>query len=311
MTIIVRTATLDDTGAITGIHTSNTARWQRLTEHGSVEDVPYEQLSVHERWLHGGPWMSIETCAVHISHLRRGAGVPLVAEIDGVVAGYAEVFPGQEGKPFGKHLHVSVLLVHGDHGGQGVEKALLKHCVSLARELALERVCITNAQVRDHYDGDNWRDLVSGRRVMWPARTGQVFYQTTPHPNADPDQIKGWSMPLGRQQCAREEWVTRWPDLWAAIPALHERRVERFKFNVAGSNFFVMYTESRYDPRWASVHVWAGVPFTGPMLTAINDKAHKLGFRRLDSFVLGESLAFLGPDADTEGYHQVVYSIDL
>lgn len=38
--------------------------WQRLDETGRVEDMPYEALTLVERWLHGGAWMSIETGAI-------------------------------------------------------------------------------------------------------------------------------------------------------------------------------------------------------------------------------------------------------
>ncbi|MBN2469786.1 MAG: hypothetical protein JXN59_03590, partial [Anaerolineae bacterium] len=131
------------------------------------------------------------------------------------------------------------------------------------------------------------------------------------HPNPDPALIKGWAMPLGRGQSARQEWESRWPALWMAVPQLRDRRVERLKFSVAGGMLFVMYAESIYDPRWASVYVWTGTPFTGPMLTAINDRAHKLGFRRLSSVVVGDSFAFLGAEAEPEGEPQGVFSIEL
>lgn len=309
--IIVRTATLGDTAAITAVHTSNVPRWQRLTAGGQVEDVAYDQLRLYERWQYGGPWMSVETCAVHLTHLRRGAGIPVVAEIDGQVVGHGEAFPGEEPAPFGKHLHISVLYVHADYEGQGVEQALLAHMIATGQELGCQRVCIANPQARAFYEGEHWRTLATTRPVVWPARTGQVFYQTTPHPNPDPTPIHGWSMPLGRGQSARQEWETHWPTLWMAVPELDSRRVERFKFNVAGATLFVIYAESIYEPRWAHVYVWTGTPLTGPMLTAINDKAHKLGFRRLESVVVGDSIAFLGADAQAEGEPQSVYSVEL
>jgi hypothetical protein len=69
MTVEVRQAGLDDTGAITALFGARIPIWQRINKQGQVEDVPYAQLTIYERWLHGGPWMSIETCAVLLNHL--------------------------------------------------------------------------------------------------------------------------------------------------------------------------------------------------------------------------------------------------
>lgn len=309
--ITVRTATLDDAQAITRIHRSNITRWQRLNEQGEVEDVPYEKLSVYERWLHGGPWMSVETCAVHLTHLLRGAGIPLVAAIGKRVLGHGEVFHGVEPPPFGDHLHIAVLYVHAESAGRGLEAALLAHVAALGRELGCQRVCVSHAGAGEFYEGEKWRRLASGQRVEWPARPGQVFYQATPHPQDDPAQIRGLMMPLGRFQNAVQEWVTRWPELWAGVPELHARRVERLKFTVAGASLFVLYAESPYDPRRASVYAWMPTLPGGPVLAAINDRAHKLGFRRLDSYVLDEHLKLLGPEAEPDGYTQELYSLEL
>ncbi|MBN1965690.1 MAG: GNAT family N-acetyltransferase [Anaerolineae bacterium] len=312
MTLIAaRTATLDDTAAITTIHTSAIERWQRIDTAGRVMDVPYAALTLYERWLHGGPWMNIETCAVHLTHLLRGAGIPLVAELDGRVLAHAEVYHGVEPQPFGEHLHVAVATVHAEYAGQGLEQALLAHAIELARELGCARVCLEDAGAEQLYDGEGWQRLVGGQRLNWPARPGQVFYQAMPHTADNPELIRGWAMPLGRYHSARQEWVTRWPDLWGAVPGLRDQRIRRLQFTMAATTFFVLYIESPYDPRRASVFVWTPKPLSGPMLTAINDRAHKLGYRRLDAFVADAQVGALGADAETDGYTQDLYSIEL
>ncbi len=309
--LLVRAATLDDTAAIAALHTAAIERWQRLNEQGDVEDVPYSRLTLFERWLHGGPWMSVETCAVHLTHLLRGAGFPIVAEVDGRVVGHAEAFHGEEPPPFGNHLHISVLYVHADRAGQGVERALLEYSAALARELKCQRVCLASPEAQEFYAGVDWRLLSSSRHINWPARPGQVFYQAVPHLESSPAQIRGWAMPLGRRQSAWQEWVTRWPDLWAAVPGLREQRIERLRFMVAGSPFFVMYAQSPYEPRWTSVYLWSATPPTGPMMTAVSDQAYKLGYRRLDAVVAEGAERLLGADVEPEGANQEIYCFDL
>lgn len=309
--IVVREATLDDSAAVTAIHISHISRWQRLDAQGQVQDVPYDSLTVYERWLHGGPWMSVEMCAVHLNHLLRGAGIPLVAEIDGQVLAEAEVFHGVEPQPYGENLNLSVLYAHRDHTAKGLGGALIEHILNLGRELKCGQVNVAEVEAEDFYAKHGFQHITSGCGMSFPAREGQVFYQATPHPADDPAQIRGWMMPLGRQQSAHQQWVTHWPNLWASVPELRQQRVERLKFTVAGTAFFVLYSESRYDPRRANLFVWTPTPLTGPMLTAISDKAHKLGFRRLETFVMDDEVDLRGLDAEPDGHTQALYSVEL
>ena len=108
--IQVRAAALDDTYAISTIARSHITVWQRVNAGGQVEDVPYDTLSIYERWLHGGPWMSVETCAILLNHLLLGAGIPLVAVTGKGVVGYLEAYHSVEQEPFGKSLHIAHLV---------------------------------------------------------------------------------------------------------------------------------------------------------------------------------------------------------
>src|SRR5215213_9179974 len=74
----VRQAALDDTCAISSLFRARIGVWQRLDANGRVEDKPYEALTIYERWLHGGAWMSIETAAIQLNELLSGAGISLV-----------------------------------------------------------------------------------------------------------------------------------------------------------------------------------------------------------------------------------------
>ena len=76
MNLEVRQAGLDDTGAISALFCARIPVWQRRNAQGQVENVAYDALTIYERWLHGGPWMSIETCAILLNHLLSGGGDP-------------------------------------------------------------------------------------------------------------------------------------------------------------------------------------------------------------------------------------------
>ncbi len=112
--IHMRGATLDDTQTISALFCAHITVWQRLSSSGKVEDIAYDSLTIYDRWLHGGPWMSVETAAIHLSHLLRGAGIPLVIEVEGKIVAYAEAYRGTEPEPFGDHYHLAQVVVHPD-----------------------------------------------------------------------------------------------------------------------------------------------------------------------------------------------------
>src|SRR5260370_42420123 len=89
--------------------------------------LPFDEMGLSERWQEGGPWMSIETGAVHLNRLLAGSGVPLVAEIDGRVSAEAELYEGFEPPPYGHHLHIGSLVSHVDHEPHDLETALIKY----------------------------------------------------------------------------------------------------------------------------------------------------------------------------------------
>src|SRR5688572_26029716 len=95
----VRLATLQDTSAISHLFCARVGRWQRLDAQGRGEDVPYEALTLYERWSHGGPWLSIETAAIWLNQLLGGAAIPLVLEDDNGLIGYAELYANDESDP--------------------------------------------------------------------------------------------------------------------------------------------------------------------------------------------------------------------
>ncbi|HIQ01226.1 MAG TPA: GNAT family N-acetyltransferase, partial [Anaerolineales bacterium] len=117
----IRLATLADAAGITAVHCSHVETW-RLG--GKGEPAPYALLSLYDRWLHGGPWMSVETCAVHLNRWLQAGHPVLVAEEGEEVVGEAEFVVNPEPPPYGPALHLSLLFIHAGHRGRGVGRAL-------------------------------------------------------------------------------------------------------------------------------------------------------------------------------------------
>ncbi len=128
---LIRAATPEDAAAITALHCSHVRVWRRG---GTGEPVPYEALTPRERWLHGGPWMDVQTCAAHLAEWQRAGHLALLALADEEVVGEAEFVEDTEPPPYGHVLHLSLLFVHAAYLGSGVGRALVEAGVAVARE---------------------------------------------------------------------------------------------------------------------------------------------------------------------------------
>jgi len=68
MDLRVRLASLNDVREIVEVHCSDVEKWFRWTNGRRVE-AEYEDLRIEERFMNGGPWMSVETCAIHLNNV--------------------------------------------------------------------------------------------------------------------------------------------------------------------------------------------------------------------------------------------------
>jgi hypothetical protein len=277
--------------------------WQRLDKHNRVQTVPHDQLTIYERWLHGGAWMSIETGAIHLSHLLSGAGLALVAERDGTPAAYLEAYQGNEPPPFGNHIHLSTLAIT-EGASVETQAALIARALEQAKALKAQQVTVSrlgesDAELFNHF---HLAPLARVRRFTLPARQGQIFYQSSEHVSSEASQINGWMMPIGRLTNARQQWEDLWWRTWDAIPEIRARKTHRLKINCAGQEALLCVQQQLYDPRSADIYCWSPKPLTNQLLSAIRDWTHRQGYRGLSMVVGDHTVKTLGAEAEPDGF---------
>ncbi len=309
--IEIRPAALDDTQAICALFRARIPVWQRIDPEGLVQDVPYERLTIYERWLHGGPWMSIETGVLYLSHLLRGAGLAMVAVDGEAITGYCEAYHSVEPEPFGDHLHLSARIGADPDTGRALVQSVLEQAAASGCQRVTVSCVAHDDQDADFYQSMGMQPLTRIRRVQLPAKTGQVFYKSVEHLSANPAQISDWYMPLGRWENARHAWETLWPRTWWALPELRRRRSNRLHLTAAGQEAFVYVEQQLYAPRNADVSCWTPKPLPGQILTALRDWAHREGYRTLVFGVTDDVLKILGPEAEPDGYYRDLYHIPV
>ncbi|NWF69005.1 MAG: hypothetical protein HXY40_07960 [Chloroflexi bacterium] len=308
--IHVRSARLDDTAAISALFRARISAWQRWDTLGRVQDTDYETLTIYERWLHGGAWMSIETAALHLGALLLGAGVALVAQVGAEVGAYLEAYHSVEPPPFGSNLSPAHIVVGSAHANIGLDTMLLDALRAKAKTQKCERLTVAALGAESAlYTRSGFTTLTSVARYSLPARTGQIFYKASAHSEASAAQINGWSMPVGRISSARQQWEALWPHTWELLPEM--RRTYRLKFSAAGGEAFIACQPQMFNPRALDVSVWTQKTLTAQLLTAIRDWAHKEGFRTLLLVVPPEYVSVLGAEAEADGYKLDFYSLNL
>jgi GNAT superfamily N-acetyltransferase len=310
--VTVRLATLQDTAAICAIHCSDVPQWTRLTADGQLVATDYESLSLYERWQHGGAWLSLETCAVHLNRLLAGSGFPLVACVDGQVVAEAEVYESFEPPPFGHNLEISVINTHIAHQRRGYGKALIAYILQMARMMRCERVCVSDADAQGFYEKLGFRHTLSGYGVRFPTETGRILYQAVELTQRDPKQVKGWHMPFGRYRGSRQEWDKLFPQDWAAgIPELLNRATVHLQMTLSGGQRLIAFLSEpeQSDALAGEMHLacWTERPPTPLLVAALRDWAYRQGIPSLLTYVW-ETDAHLLPSAATPtDYVQTFY----
>jgi predicted N-acetyltransferase YhbS len=140
--MIVRQATLDDTHDVVAVHLTNPDR---------PFDRPPEGMTIDERCNYGGPWMAVETCAIHLNNLLAWGYLPLVVEEHGRVIAEAEYYVGPDIPPLGRALDISVLFVHSNHQRQGAGSLLMSEMIRGARQDGCDSVTVGNVGAPDFY----------------------------------------------------------------------------------------------------------------------------------------------------------------
>ena len=311
--MLVRQATLDDTQAIVILFKSRIPKWQRLNEQGQVEDLPYGSLTIYERWLHGGAWMSLETAVLWLSHILSGHGLAYVVDNDGDIVAYAETFYDNEPEPLGQHLYLAQMLVD-ESCTDDVHHLLADRILQDARgvgrlTMSLPEYDAAQATYYRKYFGAN--EFLRLARHSLPAQTGQSFYKTREYSDDNPKQIEGWEMLIGRWTSPRHLWETEWTEHWTAIPQIINRTKHRLHINAAGHEAIVCYHQQLYNIRAADVYCWSAKKLSSQLIVAIRDWGHRAGYRNLLFALPDVSAKLLPAEATNEPHYQIIAGVDF
>ncbi len=309
----VRPATLADVPAIVAIHRADIVTWKRWDSEGFAHLADYADLQPYERWLNGGPWLDESTYAHFLARLLAvdSGGAAWVAVAEGQVRAVAEAWLGEEPPPFGRSLDLGVLYTLRGHAGQGLGSALLAVVRQHARQAGCGTLTVTHAEAPKFYAKQGLALAETWRRVRLTPLAGQTLYQAeplTPGRYDAPDGVRGWAMPLGRYQAARQEWERIRPGAQPEFVAWRGLRTEAWRLVVRNKPAVLVLDEQPRERGVADVHVWTpDGTISRQLLAALRDRAARSGFTELMCFAAEATLAALGPGWRDDGYKQNVW----
>jgi GNAT superfamily N-acetyltransferase len=279
----VRQASLGDAGAISEVYKSLVKQWKRADDPQSLR---YDELGLFDRWQYGGPWFSVETCAVWLGHLiERNDGIPLVAELDNEIVGHAEVFIAQEAEPYQHHINISIMCVKEGAHRKGVGTALVRYVEQMAAVLNCQRVTIAYPDPQEFFGKLGYTQSVARHRLTLSAEEGRVFYKARDLADDSPEQIQNWFMPLGRFQNSREEWERMYWKIWSGVPELVEARWHRLHIDLTGQPGILHLHQHREDPEMVTARLWTKNQVSTHILSAVRDRAARLDYQRITTIV--------------------------
>ena len=291
----IRQAQLDDAPGISEIHRSHIGRWYRRLD-GEQVDVPYNNLSSGEHWGFGGPWMSVETCSVHLNNLLLQHQYPFVAMDGDDLVGEIELFSGSEGANYGKNLHIGLLYVRKGHTGEGIGSALVNKAFLFAESHDCDTVTVASTAANlGFYEQCGFS--LEGTMIELEAMTKEYDVDIVPikPPMSLWSFTRGIPMPVGRYQSSAFhvfEQLDRY-----AIPEFLNVRRDRAFVNV--NRHPSMFAFTRYDslPARADVYVWSDAGAEAAIKAALT-LLHKGGVEYATILLAGDDYYAMADEVD-------------
>ncbi|WP_297091907.1 GNAT family N-acetyltransferase [Thermococcus sp.] len=259
----IRLATLNDVGGIVALHTAG----ERL------------KGDIYERYTMGGPWMSAETCAIHLNNLLLDGQLVAVAELDGAIVGEVEVLFSEE--PIGGRVrrigHIDVIEVHPDYRGRGIGRLLMEFVEEVAEERKVEMLTVQPDKDAEGFYrklGFNL-EVFRGTTVWVPVRGRGTVEPLT----FGWEDVKNLELVAGRFQSSYSMFFSAFKDNIAGI----HYTVESGK---SGGSYYVL--KNLPGREGVALVLWG----TMEDLKAVLGRAKVLGFERVLTLLPGDVESF-------------------
>jgi GNAT superfamily N-acetyltransferase len=269
--MIVREATLDDVQDIVSVYLTNPDR---------PFDRPVERLSIAERYSYGGPWMSVETCAIHLNNMLAWGHTPLVVEEGSRVIAETEFYVGPDVPPLGRTLDISVLYVHTEWQRRGAGSLLMEAMIDRARGAGCDQITVnTGTESQGFYRRFGFGHALDLQAIRCDIPSGTDRCTCEPYmPRAFQAQPEG-TLWIGRFLSPTQKWreIVDKIERRDAILPRDAGRPAAVGMTSAVQGFTGFLVPEWGNPARADVYCWAERA-TGAIVSALLVQARQAGY---------------------------------
>lgn len=283
--IVVRRGGLKDIDQIVKVHSSDLENdlWYAFPNGQRVETKDPENLSLYERWLNGGSWMSNELCTIYINSLLLGGHIPIVAEIDGMVVGELELFFGWE-SDHKLYAHIGVLQVHKDFQRQGIGTKLLQKAISTAKKRGASYLSVRPRDLLQpfyqEYGFSEWL-----KTVVFEAQAGPYLAKLRwEEDNTVFNKMKFWDFILGQEQSSAQIWQIFNRNFFA-LPEFTREPIHTGVITSDTQETVAIFFPHVYFGDMANVYAWSKTQAKDEHLWSILTLAYHFGYDRVRSLL--------------------------
>ncbi len=286
----VRAATKRDAPGICQVYRSEVDSWYRTLPDGSQVPSKYEDLSLFERFLHGGPWMDLEGCSAHLRGVLASGQWPLVAIEGDRVVGEMEVVVGPD-RRWGRTAHMDVLNVERGFQRKGAGRALVLD----ARRRAKDAGCVTLTTNPEATAVEFYRKcglvnvLARQQELSLPVEVAgtEGTFEILPGPILSFAPLEPLDHVLGRFQTSFANWVrSQW-----SVPSLADR-LQQEEGAIPSQRAYYRLCQSARRETSVSLYAWAPDASELPdLLRSCVRRAKALGYDTVETTVDSSDLA--------------------
>lgn len=284
--VVVRRATLKDVPFITWVHCSDLEddTWYAFPDGKRKEASDPKELTLYERWLNGGSWMSEELCAIYLNNLLLNGHMPLVASIGGTVVGELEVFYGYEsdGKLYG---HIGVVQVHREYQRQGLGTKLVEKAIEYAKKRGAEYLTVRpRDSLQSFYKKLGFSDWL--RTVVFKAEAYPFLTRLSWQEDQSYFNKKRFSQfILGQEQSSAQIWQIFHKNLFA-LSEFTKEPIHTGKVRSMNHETLAIFFPHVYFGDMANVYAWSERDVTDEHIFSILTLAYHFGYDRVRSLLI-------------------------
>lgn len=310
--LIIRRGELKDVAQIVDVHCSDLEDGTWYSFKGGIrnEAAGPSSLSLYERWLNGGSWMSKELCSVYINNLLLNGHIPLVAEQRGLIVGEVELFFGWESD--GKlYAHIGVAQVHKAYQRKGIGIMLIKEAINVARRRGAYYLTVRPREyLKDYYKDlgfSEWLKTVVFSSEASPYISKIVWEEDDTYFN----KKKFLHFIMGQEQSSAQIWQIFHQNHFA-LPEFTSEPIHTGKAISQNQEILAIFYPHVYCGDMANVYAWSGNKINTAHIWTMLTLAYHFGYAKVRSLLLEDSFDMMKAKLPLEEIErQEIFRVEL